>query len=336
MTCGVPQGSVLGPLLFILYINDFSKASSVLDLHLFADDSNLFYSNKKLQSIETIVNNKLSKIHEWLCASRLSLNASKTKYVLFHPAKKVVANTISLHPHNKRTSETKPVKCLGVLIDSHLNWKEHIQNLSKKLSKSIGIICKIRHYVSSQILIQLYHAIIYPFLTYGCMVWGNNYITNIKPIEILQKRTIRITTYTKVDAHTTPLFAKLNLLKLQDIITLYIACFMYNYSNSNIPNAFNSFFTAVNKSHTYNTRLASKSSFVFPKVRTNYGKFNIRFFAPKIRNEIEESLKNLSFRIFFNGNSKLIFSVYRILIKNELYIEFCQIMHFVVRYVMLE
>ena len=131
-----------------------------------------------------------------------------------------------------------------------------------------------------------------------------------------------------------PLFAKLNLLKLQDIITLYIACFMYNYSNSNIPNAFNSFFTAVNKSHTYNTRLASKSSFVFPKVRTNYGKFNIRFLAPKIRNEIEESLKNLSFRIFFNGNSKLIFSVYRILIKNELYIEFCQIMHFVVHYML--
>ena len=130
------------------------------------------------------------------------------------------------------------------------------------------------------------------------MVWGSNYTTNIKPIEILQKRTIRIITYAKFDAHTTPLFAKLNLLKFQDIITLYIACFMYNYSNSNIPNAFNSFFTAVNKSHTYNTRLASKSSFVFPKVRTSYGKFNIRFLGPKIWNEIEESLKTLSFRSF--------------------------------------
>ena len=270
MTCGVPQGSVFGPLLFILYINDFNKASSVLDLHLFADDSNLFYSNKNLQSIETIVNNELSKIHEWLCANRLSLNASKTKYVLFHPA---------LHLNNKRISETKSIKYLGILIDSHLNWKEHIQNLSKKLSKSIGIIW---HYVSSQILIQLYHAIIYLFLTYGCMVWGSNYTTNIKPIEISQKRTIRIITYAKFDAHSTPLFTKLNLLKFQDIITLYIACFMYNYSNSNIPSALNSFFTAVNKSHTYNTRLASQSSFMFPKVRTNYDKFNIRFLGPNI------------------------------------------------------
>ena len=108
LTCGVPQGSVFGPLLFILYINDFNKASSVLDLHLFADDSNLFYSNKNLQSIETIVNNELSKIHEWLCANRLSLNASKTKYVLFHPA---------LHLNNKRISETKSIKYLGILID---------------------------------------------------------------------------------------------------------------------------------------------------------------------------------------------------------------------------
>ena len=104
--------------------------------------------------------------------------------------------------------------------------------------------------------------------------------------------------YEWYDTHTTPLFAKLNLLKLQEIITVYIACFMYNYSNSNIPNAFNSFFTAVNKIHTYNTRLASKSSFVFPRVRTNCGKFNIRFRGPKIWNKIEESLKTLSFRSF--------------------------------------
>ena len=130
------------------------------------------------------------------------------------------------------------------------------------------------------------------------MVWGSNYTTNIKPIETLQKITIRIIAHAEFDAHTTPLFAKLNLLKLQDIITLYIVCFMYNYSNSNIPNAFNSFFTAVNKSHTYNTRLASKSSLVFPKVRTNYGKFDIRFLGPKIWNEIKKSLKTLSFRSF--------------------------------------
>ena len=133
-----------------------------------------------------------------------------------------------------------------------------------------------------------------------------------------------------------PLFAKLNLLKFQDIITLYIACFMYNYSNSNIPNAFNSFFTAANKSHTYNTRLASKSSFVFPKVRTNYGKFNNRFLGPKIWNEIEESLRTLSFRSFKRELKAHFLSLYNSDKKMNCIIESCQIMHFILHYVMLE
>ena len=100
------------------------------------------------------------------------------------------------------------------------------------------------------------------------------------------------------DAHTNPLFAQHKLIKLQDIVFLYTACFMYHFSKSNLPNAFNNFFTPINTRHKYNTRLASKSTFAFPIIRTNYGRFNIRFFGPKVWNEIDESLKSLSFRCF--------------------------------------
>ena len=173
---GVPQGSVLCPLLFLLCINDFNKASSVLDLHLFADDSNLFFSHKNLKTPESIVNNELSNIHEWLCANRLSLKTDKTNYILFHTVQKHITDPFSLKPNNKQINQKKCIKYLGVLIDSHLNWKEHILNLSKKLSKSIGIICKLRHFVGNiQTLIKLYYAIVYPFLTYSCMVWGSTY-----------------------------------------------------------------------------------------------------------------------------------------------------------------
>ena len=194
------------------------------------------------------------------------MNGDKTKFVLFHTAQKHLTNNISLHISNKQIEETNSMKYLGVLVDSQLNWKDHILNMSKKILKSIGIICKLRHFDNSQILIQLYYAIIYPFLTYGCMVWGNTYATNVKPLEILQKRTIRIFNFAKFDAHTAPLFSKFKLLKLQDIITLYTACFMHNFHNSKIPNAFNSFFTSVRQRYNYNTRLASKSTFVLPKV----------------------------------------------------------------------
>ena len=133
VTCGVPQGSVLGPLPFLLYINDFNKTSSVLDLHLFADDSNLFHSHtENLQSLELTINNELCKVHEWLCANRLLLNTDKTKFVLFQTAQKHLTNNISLHINNKQIEQTNSMKYLGVLIDSQLNWKDHILNMSKK------------------------------------------------------------------------------------------------------------------------------------------------------------------------------------------------------------
>ena len=138
------------------------------------------------------------------------------------------------------------IKYLGVLIDSNLNWKEHILNMSKNITKSIGIICKLRHFVNTQTLVQLFYEIVYPFLTYGCMVWGSTYCSNIKPLEILQKRTIRIISFAKFYEHSTPLFAKLKIIKLHDTILLYAACFMYQYSNCNLPSAFDSFFTAIN------------------------------------------------------------------------------------------
>ena len=159
--------------------------------------------------------------------------------------------------------------------------------MSKKLSKSIGIICKLRHFVNIQTLIQstvlCYCFSISHLRLYGL---GSTYITNIKPLEILQKRTIRVINFAKFDAHTNPLFAQHKLMKLQDIIFLYTACFMYHFSKSNLPNAFNNFFTPINTRHKYNTRLASKSTFAFPIIRTNYGRFNIRFFGPKVWNEI--------------------------------------------------
>ena len=116
--------------------------------------------------------------------------------------------------------QTRMSLALGILIDRHLNWKEHIQQLSKKISRGIGVLCKIRHYVNVKILVQLYHAIILPFLSYCCIVWGNTYDHNIKPLQRMQKKVICLITFSDFDAHTSPLFFHI---KLQ---TLY---FMHHF-----------------------------------------------------------------------------------------------------------
>jgi hypothetical protein len=243
ITCGVPQGSVLGPLLFLLYINDFGNSATVLDFNLFADDSNLFYSHKSLQCLETDLNNQLYNVNEWLCANKLSLNIEKSNFVIFHPPQKKISYPINLKINNKILEEKTSIKYLGVIIDSHLNWKDHVHELSNKISRSVGILLKLRHFVPIKILVQLYYSIIYPFLSYGALIWGNTYISNIQPLVILQKKAIRIITFSEYRSHTSPLFKRLNLLKLIDIVYLDTSFFMYQFNNGNLPNNFNDFFT---------------------------------------------------------------------------------------------
>ena len=133
----------------------------------------------------------------------------------------------------------------------------------------------------------------YPFLIYGILAWGHTYQTTINPLYILQKKCLRIMTFSEYNAHTNLLFLKLKILKLTDLIIFHTALFMYDYHTNNLPNSFKSFFNRVNKRHSYNTRLASKTTYSLPLIRTNYGKFNIRFSGAKIWNEIDESFKTM-------------------------------------------
>ena len=138
---------------------------------------------------------------------------------------------------------------------------------------------------------KLYYALIYPFLTYGILIWGNTYETTLKPIFILQKKAVRIITFSKLDSPSSPLFKSLELIKFFDIVLFQIAIFMYKFHNNVLPAVFHSFFTKVTSVHNYNTRLAAKHSYYLPYARTNYGKFNIRFQGPSVWNTIDHNVK---------------------------------------------
>ena len=298
ISCGVPQGSVLGPLLFLIYINDFSSCSDILDLHLFADDSNLFFTHKNLSQLELIVNNELSYVHTWLCANKLSLNIVKSSFVLFHPPQRKIEASINLYINDTSLNEKDNIKYLGIIIDSNLNWKKQVKSISTKMKRNIGILSKLRYYVHLDILRSLYYSFIYPFLTYGLLVWGNTYLTNIKPLFILQKRAVRTMTFCKFDEHSSPLFKQTNILKLSDLIKFQISIFMYKFHKNQLPAVFDSYFLSISKVHNYSTRLSSTHAYALPKARTNYGKFRIKFIGAKVWNALDADLKTLSFRTF--------------------------------------
>ena len=271
--------------------------------YLFADDSNLFLSNKDTKTLEHNANSALTEVSEWLNTNKLSLNVEKSNYVIFHPPPKK-APSLKLSVIHKTLKHKECLKYLGVLIDSKLTWKPYIREISKKISRSVGIISKIRHTANSEVLIKLYYAIIYPFLIYGLLAWGSTYPTTLKNIIILQKKAIRIITSSKYDAHTNLLFHQLCILKLPDLVFMQRTLFMFDFHHNNTPSAFSKFFTSLRKVHNYNTRLSSKSSYYTPAIRTNYGKFSLRYQGPVTWNSIDQNIKEISYRKSFKDKIK--------------------------------
>ena len=155
---GVPQGSVLGPLLFIIYINDLPNALLFSNATLFADDTCLLYSNPSLKCIEKRLNVDLKRLFKWLCANKISLNVSKTEVLLFRNTHKVINHNVRLKLNGKTLPLSKSVKYLGVQLDDHLSWKFHFESLAVKLRKSNGIISKLRHNVPQSILLFFYNS----------------------------------------------------------------------------------------------------------------------------------------------------------------------------------
>ena len=230
---GVPQGSVLGLLLFLIYINGTPNSADQLKFYLFSDDTHMLYADRNLKLLQNTVNAELSDVYDWLVANKLSLNIKKINFVIFGPSQKKLNYEVNLKVFDYQTNtyislqRKNYARYLGVLIDKTLSWKYHIIHLASKISKTIGIIARLRHFVPLATLHHIYILLIQPYPLYGIVAWGQAAKTHRNKILLLQKRALRLMYFKDYKSHAVPYFLSSRFLPLDFLYFKSVAVLMH-------------------------------------------------------------------------------------------------------------
>ena len=246
ITCGVPQGSILGPLLFLIYINDLPLVSKKAITILFADDTNALYTGKTYEELARVVCDDLAILSDWFKCNKLALNELKTKYIIFHTRFNKPPDNFDIILNGIALERVEVTKFLGVLIQENLNWNKHIGQVCNKIARSTALLAKLKHYVPRYVLLIIYNSLCMSHISYALSVWGSSPACSLKRIISLQKRGIRQVCNAKYNAHTSPLFKQCKVLKLKDLNKLQCCKLMLrkkrglinSYHASKIPDKF--------------------------------------------------------------------------------------------------
>ena len=303
ITCGIPQGSILGPLLFNLYINNLPKISK-FSVRLFADDACLTLRDKNVSKLENLTNQELIKINNWRKLSKLSINYSKSNYIIFSKTNDNKQYNISIE--GNILERVKEVRYLGVYIDEKLSWKSHINKLKSKLISASYILSKLRYCVDIPTLKMVYFSLVYPKLNYCVTAWGGIAKSNLQPIVNLQKKIIRIITYKSYISPTKPIFLQLKTLPFNSIYMLNLSILMYKIQNKLITGSYN--LIKLDDKHNYNTRLATNNNFFQNYNKTNIGKSTCSAQGSKLWTTIPTNIKSLPLHLFKNKMKEYLLS----------------------------
>ena len=301
---GVPQGSVLGPLLFILYINDINNCILHSKTYLFADDTGLLNSNNSLKTINKQLNADLRSLFKWLCANKISLNVTKTEVVLFHHSNKEINHEIKLKLNGKKLDLSNSVKYLGLQIDKDLSFSSQINSLSVKLRNTNGALSKIRHVADEFVLKSVYNSLFVSHLSYACQTWAQCINLKYSRIFKLQKAALRILTFSDFQAPSKPLFLQLNLLYFSDLVKLRNILLVHDILNAQSPTDITDTYSLKGYDASHNTRGRSLGLLAKPQCRTTkFGLNSVTYQSILNWNDLQSHYKEINLSLI--SRSKL-------------------------------
>jgi hypothetical protein len=322
----VPQGSILGPLLFLLYIKDLPNCSEFLAF-LFADDTTLLLSHTNIDFLIEWVNREFRKIVYFFRLHKLALHPLKTKFMLFsnsHVVKsgnyEIVMNFNNVNENDRhlifpieRVSANSPVpaiRFLGVYFDENLNFKFHINLISSKLSKALFIMRSVKNFVTPMALKSIYYSMFHCNLIYCIHIWSSTAPSNLNHITVLQKKAIRLIANQNYNAHTEPIFKSLAILPFPNLITFFNLQFMQHYFQGFLPTSFNNVWLSNATRHREDFVLALRNSenINIPFARLHSSSIQPLVNLPRLWSQFEEEdVKILRNKLEFNHKLKEFF-----------------------------
>ena len=302
---GVPQGSILGPLLYIIYVNDIERALEKSNCILYADDTSLIASNDNVTTAKHDIEIDLIGILKWFTANKLKVNESKTQLIIFGSKgmlQKISNNPLHIDFGNERITCQGEVRYLGLTLDSNLSFKPHVNNIRLKISKQLGILSHIKHLLSFSIRKQVYSALITPHINYCSSIWSCCSQTEIHNLHILLNRACRsILNVRDKRAHVQPFYDKLGWLTCSQIIKLNFAIDAYKVLHNIYCIGINLPPLALDH-HQYNTR--NRYDFRLPDLRTEIERRQLRYKIPRLLNELPPTLDIYSTMSVFKKSYK--------------------------------